>query len=52
MRLSAHIPSRTADTSAPMNSQRLAISLMKEIFAASMAFDAYFTISALRTSIR
>ena len=51
MRWSAPIPRRTALTSAPTRSQMLAISLMKEIFVASMQLAAYLVISALRTLI-
>ena len=45
------MPLRTLFTSAPYFSHRLAISLMKLILHASMALLAYFTISALRTSM-
>jgi len=46
------MPSRTLFTSAPTRSQTFAISFINEIFAASMAFAAYFVISALAISIK
>ena len=52
MRPSRPMPRATAVTSASQASQRLAISLMKEILAASSAFEAYLIISALCTSVR
>ena len=51
MRESEPIPSRTAATSAPMKSHRLAIWFMKEMRVASMALAAYLVISALRISM-
>ena len=52
MRRSRPMPSATSETSAPVSSQTLAISLMKEIFVARNAFDASLTISAEATSAR
>ena len=46
MRESEHMPRCTSLTSAPYASQRLATSLMKEIFVANIQLDAYLTISA------
>ena len=46
MRASEPIPFRTLSTSAPTRSHRLAISFMNEMRVASMAFAAYFVISA------
>jgi hypothetical protein len=46
MRESVPIPRRTCPTSAPSRSQRFAISFMKEMRVASIAFAAYFVISA------
>ena len=46
IRGSRPIPFTTWVTSPPASSQRLAISLMKEIFVARNAFDAYLMISA------
>ena len=40
------MPFTTCVTSPPASSHRLAISLMKEIFVARNAFDAYLMISA------
>ncbi len=51
MRLSAPMPTATSFTSAPSASQMLAISLMKEIFVARKALDAYLIISAVRRSV-
>ena len=52
MRSSSPIPRATSTTSAPVSSQTLAISLMKEILVARNALDASLTISALRMSVR
>ena len=46
MRPSEPIPFRTLSTSAPTRSHRFAISFMNEMRVASMAFAAYFVISA------
>ena len=51
MRESEPIPSLTAETSAPIRSQRLAIWFMKDILVASIALAAYLVISALRMSM-
>jgi hypothetical protein len=51
MRVSLAIPSRTLFTSAPTRSQICAISFMKEMRVASIAFAAYLVSSAERTSI-
>ena len=51
MRLSEPMPWRTISTSAPSRSARLAISFMKLILVASMAFAAYLVSSAERTSM-
>ena len=51
MRLSSPIPFATTCTSAPTRSHRLAISLMKPIFTARNAFEAYLIISADSTSV-
>ncbi|MCY1412149.1 hypothetical protein D9M71_275480 [compost metagenome] len=51
MRESAPMPRRTISISTPSCSARLAISLMKEIFVASMQLAAYLVSSALRGSI-
>ncbi len=51
MRTSDAMPRRTWLTLAPTLSQRAAISFMKEMRVASIAFDAYFVISALALSI-
>src|SRR5262249_59798806 len=47
IRMSWPMPRRTSLTSAPSRSHRLAISLMKLIFVASMALATYLVISAL-----
>ena len=52
MRSSLPIPLRTMSTSAPVASQSAAISFMKEIFVASIAFAAYFVISAENGSMK
>ena len=52
MRSSRPMPRATSTTSAPVSSQTLAISLMKEIFVARKALDASLTISADLTSVR
>ena len=46
MRSSLPMPLRTMSTSAPTRSQRFAISFMNEMRVASIAFAAYFVISA------
>ena len=46
------MPCATTWTSAPTSSHTLAISLMKEIFVARNALEAYFTISAEGTVVR
>ena len=46
------MPRATTSTSAPTSSHTLAISLMKLIFVARNALDAYFTISADGTLVR
>ena len=51
MRGSEPMPWRTASTSAPSRSARLAISFMKLILVASMQLAAYLVSSAERTSI-
>ena len=51
MRLSWPMPRRTSLMSAPIRSHRLAISLMKLIFVASMALATYLVISALSGDI-
>ena len=51
MRLSCPIPWRTSLMSAPSRSQRLAISLMNEIFVARKQLAAYLVISALSGDI-
>jgi len=50
MRSSRPMPRATSTTSAPVTSQTLAISLMKEIFVARNALAASLTISAEGTS--
>ena len=45
-------PAGDLDTSAPVSSQTLAISLMNEIFVARKALEASLTISALAMSVR
>jgi hypothetical protein len=45
------MPRDTASMSAPMQSHRLAISLMKEIFVERKALLAYLIVSALATSV-
>ncbi len=45
------MPAATSFTSAPSASQMFAISLMKEIFVARKAFEAYLIISAVRRSV-
>lgn len=52
MRWSDPIPFRTRSTSAPTASQRLAISFMKEMRVASIAFAAYLVISAEAMSMK
>ena len=52
MRSSSPIPRATSRTSAPVSSQTLAISLMKEIFVARNALEASLTISAEEMSVR
>ena len=52
MRLSLPIPRRTFFTFAPVSSQILAISLIKDILVANIAFATYLVISELLTSIR
>ena len=51
MRLSWPMPRRTSLMSAPVRSQRLAISLMKLIFVDSRALATYLVISALSGDI-
>ena len=51
MRLSSPMPLATWWTSAPTRSQRSAISLMKLIFVARKALEAYLIISALATLV-
>ena len=51
MRLSWPMPRRTSLMSAPIRSQRLAISLMKLIFVESSALATYLVISALSGDI-
>ena len=46
MRSSLPMPLRTMSTSAPTRSQRFATSFMNEMRVASIAFAAYFVISA------
>ena len=46
------MPRATTLTSAPVASQTFAISLMKLIFVARKAFDAYLIISAEATSVK
>ena len=52
MRSSSPMPLATSTTSAPVSSQTLAISLMKEIFVARKALAASLTISAEAMSVR
>ena len=52
MRESAPTPARTFSTSTSSSSQNSAISFMNEIFVASSALAAYFTISALFGDMR
>jgi hypothetical protein len=52
IRSSRPMPRATSITSAPVCSQTLAISLMKEIFVARNAFEASLIISAEATSVR
>ena len=52
IRRSRPIPRATSSTSAPVSSQTLAISLMKEIFVARNALAASLIISALAMSVR
>ena len=52
MRRSEPIPRRTWSTSAPSRSQSVAISFMKEMRVASIAFAAYFVSSAERRSMK
>ena len=52
MRASEPMPLRTMSTSAPTRSHRLAISFMNEMRVASMAFAAYFVISADAMSMK
>ncbi len=51
IRVSVPIPRRMLSTSAPTFSHKLAISFIKVIFVASIAFAAYLVISELRSSI-
>ena len=51
MRGSLPIPTATSFMSAPSASHILAISLMKDIFVAKNALEAYFIISAVRKSV-
>ena len=51
MRRSLPMPLRTLFTSAPTRSQMFEISLMNEIFVASIEFAAYFVSSALLMSM-
>ena len=52
MRSSVPMPRRTRSTSAPTRSHRFAISFMNEMRVASMAFAAYFVISAEGMSMK
>ena len=52
MRWSRPMPWATVRTSAPTCSHTLAISLMKEIFVARKALEAYLIISAVGTLVR
>ncbi len=52
MRRSEPMPRRTWSTSAPSRSQSVAISFMKEMRVASIAFAAYFVSSAERRSMK
>ena len=52
MRASRPMPLATSTTSAPVSSQTLAISLMKEILVARNALEASLIISAERMSVR
>ena len=52
MRASSPMPLATSTTSAPISSQTLAISLMKEILVARNALEASLIISAERMSVR
>ena len=52
MRESEPMPLRTCSTSAPVASHSAAISFMNEIFVASIAFAAYFVISAENGSMK
>ena len=52
IRGSLPMPLRTALTSAPSSSQRLAMSFMNEILVASIALAAYLVISADGTSMK
>jgi hypothetical protein len=51
MRRSSPMARETTLTSAPSTSQRFAISLMKEIFVARNAFEAYLISSAVCTLV-
>ena len=52
MRSSEPMPRRTMSTLAPTRSQRLAMSFMKLMRVASIAFAAYFVISADAMSMK